>query len=245
MFFAPSDRIVVRQRLLREHVERGAGDLYRLSSASISAGSSTTPPRATLTRYAVGFIAANTFALMMLRVSADSGASATRKSSSGATLTRSSRRAMRSKPGVGRGCRADADHRHAERLAVRRQIFGDQSDAENADCLAVQKLAPASGPIRFRPCACVDLRQVAGQRQHVGDRGFRHRRAMNAADIGDEYFLRARAGRQCCRRRCRAPGSISASAHRGPRGRPSAAKSTTGFRVATWDLQIGSVSARL
>ncbi len=45
----------------------------------------------------------NTFAPMMPRVSGDSGVSAIRKSSSGATFTRSSRCTMRSKAGVGRG----------------------------------------------------------------------------------------------------------------------------------------------
>src|SRR6185312_6587610 len=85
----------------------------------------------------------------------------------------------------------DADHRHAELLADRREVFGDQPDAEDADGPAgeqVRRLAvPGAAVLRtYR------ARHVARERQHEGDGGLRYRRAVNAADIGDDHFLAER-----------------------------------------------------
>ena len=65
------------QRLVLEHVERRAGGLPERSRSS-SARSSTIPPRARFTRYAVGFIQSSSRAPIEPRVSGVSGSSTTR-----------------------------------------------------------------------------------------------------------------------------------------------------------------------
>ena len=87
--------------------------------------------------------------------------------------------------------RGEADHGHVERRAARRQRLGDETDAIDADSLAVdQPGRPA------RPAALVliahTVGQPAAQRQHPQDGGFRHRLAMDAADIGDDHLVAQR-----------------------------------------------------
>ena len=86
---------------------------------------------------------------------------------------------------------ADADHRHMKRLADRRQVFRDQPDAENADGFAGQELRRPALPFGVLLRAH-GARQVAGERQHERDGGFRHRRAVDAADIGDDDLFAER-----------------------------------------------------
>ena len=75
--------------------------------------------------------------------------------------------------------RRDADDRHAQRLAFRRQRLRDHADAEDADGLALQKLGRPALPLVL-VLRAHEARQVAGQRQHRSERRLRHRRAMHA-----------------------------------------------------------------
>jgi hypothetical protein len=87
--------------------------------------------------------------------------------------------------------RTQADDLHAERLAFRRQNFGDGADAENADGLVVQELRRPALPLVLvlQPDGA---RKIARQRQHGGEGGFRDRRAMDAVDVGDDHVAAQR-----------------------------------------------------
>ena len=83
--------------------------------------------------------------------------------------------------------RRDADHAHAERLALGGEVERDGADAENPDRLAVDQGGRPAVPLALLLHA-QRARQAARQRQHGEDRRFRQRRAVDASDIGDDHF---------------------------------------------------------
>jgi hypothetical protein len=95
---------------------------------------------------------------------------------------------MRSNPAKGAGCRGHSGYAHAEGLAFRRQDFGDLADAENADRLVMQKLRREPAPLPF-VLGADGAAKPPRQRQHSRERGFRNRRALDAAHIGDDHVV--------------------------------------------------------
>ncbi len=183
-------RIIRRQRLLRKHVEAGAGDLAGLQCldqrrfVDHAAARDIDQERARL-HDGKHLLADDAARLGRQRRERDQEIELGRDLHQIVTVHHAVEARRRPRTA------ADADHRHMKRLADRREVFGDQPDAENADGLA--------GEQRRRPALpCVFLlrahraRQVTGKRQHEGDGCFRHRRAMNAADIGDQHLFAER-----------------------------------------------------
>ena len=98
---------------------------------------------------------------------------------------------MRSKLLVSRGLPLMPTTVMPKCLADRRQIFGDQPTPRMPTVL------PASSAAGQRSHLTAVLRahrarHVARQREHVGDGRFRHRRAVDAADIGDHHLFAER-----------------------------------------------------
>ena len=87
--------------------------------------------------------------------------------------------------------RTHAGHGHAESLAHWRQCLGDQPDAENAHRLVMQKLRRPAPPLT-RVLAADRAGQITRQRQHRAERCLRHRRPVDAPDIGHDDVLAQR-----------------------------------------------------
>ena len=143
-----AQRRVRRQRLDREHVEPGAGD-PAAASASYSAASSTSPPRAVLITNAEGFISARRSALTILSVAASCGAWTETKSASREQLLEPDQLDALGL-GIGRiGDRVVGQHAHLEAAAARGERAADPAEAEDADAWS----ATGRGG-NARPSAC-------------------------------------------------------------------------------------------
>ena len=184
------ERMVGRQRFLVEHVKRRPGNAARLS-ASTRAGSSTTPPRARLIKKLDGFIAANTLASMLLRVASVSGVSSTKKSNSPTTCKSSSRPCMRSNPATARGAELTPTTRMPNALH-----FGASASAMSPTPKMPTVLLCKSCAGQRRHCRSSWARTAPGRSRAsasmVAMRGFRDRRPVDAADIGDDHVLAQR-----------------------------------------------------
>src|SRR4029077_12669544 len=86
---------------------------------------------------------------------------------------------------------ADTDHRHVEGLADWSAIFYDQANAENADGLAGEQRGRPAFPLAL-VVRNTGARQIARERQHIGDGRFLYWRAVNAAHIGDQPLFAER-----------------------------------------------------
>ncbi len=115
------------------------------SSAAMSAGSSTTRPRATLTRKADGFIARNARASISRSVSGVSGQVSATTSASGSRCEQAVlRHHLVGGAAAGRDVALHRDHPHAERLREAGKPRADAAEADDQQRLAAELvLAPA------------------------------------------------------------------------------------------------------
>ena len=155
----PPERVVVRQRLGVEHVERRAGDAGADCSASTSAASSTTGPRATLTRRRRAASSASSGAPIRPRVARSAGRPSTTKSLCASSSCNGTRRARCSPAAAGTAC-ARAPHRQALRRTGARPP-GRRGRSRPARACGRPTRSPASASARARAQPALRARSAA------------------------------------------------------------------------------------
>ena len=145
--------------------------MWPLSSASISAASSTSAPRAVLTKIAPGFMRAMRSCSRKPRVSSLS----TRFSETTSAARQQRVDVDQRHAGVGARRAVPADHLHADALADARDLAADAAEADDAERLAEQLHAFVRRPGAAAHLA-VHARDVARRGEHqrdrvLGDRG--------------------------------------------------------------------------
>ena len=192
-----------RVRLLREDVDRGAGEPARTASASTSAASSTSSPRAALISRAPSFIRAIAAASITPRVSSFSGRWSVTKSARASTPSSVSCSTPGLAEAVGRDERVVGDDAHLEPERAACDLLADAAEAEDAERLLGQ-LDPT--PLRALPAAVASAPRAPG-----GCCGRARRAGRSCARRPRRCSTRARSRPRCRgaspprRRRCRRP----------------------------------------